>query len=1652
MPTPSDKSEIDEKNKAFKSAVVSATPSLVTLKEKRAIQRIPDEVFGTIFRTVFNRDLKLARHILNNQFDKIELESAEAEAQVDAISTIKPASDVVADAIEKGHPILMIGDADPDGCFAQSIAMEFGRITGGSLDDDGMTVGTRDYNSTRHGFGTEQVDNWLYNNSINASADFVVFVADLGTNQREEQALFLSKYPKANLIIADHHRPDADSVVFAELDVKKVPLDESGQPDTLYLEKAKNLERSFFVSPYIKNSAALGLKSGGGVSGGYLTYAILKQSLLTLFEKGIVDIPHSVLVDHMKTLKDMGEAANLLDGVGDILIKPLHEGDITKALGLAKITQNGRSVGKWLAAEQVASVRALSDHIGVQGVDDFISIRARLIKQNHIASALFELVPNIISKKVDVAIDVSKSVALKISGSTAEETIGTNYVEKMRPYLYSFMYENQLNAEVKKDWLQLAEGTLNRVGKLEKEIVDKIRDHQLVNEISDDFISLTQSISPSVNKAFTTKQITKAYHGLTKPVTLTVSKMIPGQVVMSYRSSVSMSEALRNTSEKLLGIKTSMRGHDGVGGLILNVPSNMSPQDALSMFIKQMNVEIKSIKDNQHVPESFEVMPIHLSLLKEMLQKMRVHLVPNAAPMMIMKISANTTFEDRYSLEKKSVSKIIEGREWETTVESLNFASTSSLLLPNQALKAVANDGFKGGLGITLMPNGSYIASEFFTGAQLSLLDIPKLKTPSQDEQASLSTFYKKHFISKDVPRVRVPRKEAVKALKFTRNSEQAFNQTEAIILGTLRATGADSYAVIDVEADGAGNAKCFNVGLTIYTKKPNSGELVSELDFTKKMQEEPEGIKNFQSSPDGLRINEQVDIALVSLVIGRDGESSQHISMKAQNLTNIDQAMIDDLGMSSKEAQEKLHKVLDGIGNFIIQAHNLPYDNNIMRVNFPEIFERMRTAIHLDSAVLSRMHQIVYLNMQVTELGGKDFFVGNHDGYNLNTLMASDEDFEFPSVKGDALLIGRGDTLRILDVKTRIVTQLNSSRQSVLNYIPAKTRAIRNPEFGIQKMMSQATIHDIIISESAGPTNSVNFDGRGSDIDMPDELWELFQKNYSYDDSPLQNLAKLNMIPGTSEDVPNADGQGQEPKGGQLSALGEVVDKVSAMTFKEDEFIPGFLSNVKPIRRSKQKVVTFMYPGVDIANEVLKQNAEKFVEANPANAERFALAWAYDLVLNHYEPTVKTLSAGFIAGVSASTGIIPSVINKIYSDLYEYKSKRSIESFHVAETHNNFDLEGDAYQEMNVFMHMLYRKLKNPFLTGASGLTSKVNPYDVVVDELRKQAAESTMRQIIRDTLGVVISSDDVNSYSAKQLDNFDSGGVSIALEREGVTKMKCKTLWGGDSVSVELPNFKAERFRAMSEESRKEIESNLQLAVSTLYLANSRFEPKIKDDPDAVAMIEKVVLSQDLLDNLKYIDNFLGGVNVSARDDTIKKIMTSAVKAIARGVEFKVPTNADLNHKEVDIVHDAIKGMIARLKKQQNFISELTPEILAESMEMAKLEFDVMSSIGPNQYADGNAKNVPGYERVISGHKKSVGARIKAMNRIMPAHLKLAPDFSQTLLSKKLDPILCLVNSDMSGFMIKSKLGNTVTGLEIDALELDDIENKNEVRIGRP
>lgn len=1348
----------EESVKKFKSDVVGACPSLVTLQEQYIARSIPQSVFESVFRNVFNGDSQLARDVVYNRFDRIKDDIPERE--VERIETLLPASIKIANTIRNKIPMLLISDIDNDGSLSQAMTMELGRLTGHKI-----SVSPKDYDPANHGFSLAQINDWAVSQHLGGNDKFLVMVTDLGTNQRDDQLAFLEKYPNAELIVADHHKPDIDMMM------------------------RNDDSRALLVSPFVKGSIRLGLRGGGGVSGGYLSYKMFKHALLNLRQTNDLELTDLDFENRLEPLKSMGKAANLLDRVEcDIRLKPLHEKEVKKALDVSSLTNKGRIIGKWLSVEQVSNIKELEDLIGEEAVESLIEIRKSLMEQNHIAWSLNELMPKIVSfddddNEEEKIKNVANEVAVLLNTVAMEESADVNYIELLRPHVFNLNYENQFEGTLKKSWLSIAKKMMRDVGKLEKDILKQIRDYQLVKEISYDFITITQSASHSVSKVFTTKQLASAYHSLTKPVNMNVSRSTLGEVVLSYRTEVPISELMSNVESVLPGVDYSIRGHDNVGGLSLKLPMGTDPKSVLKTLAENLNSTAKRAIDNKPLPEAFEVKAIHLPILKEMLKKMRVDMSPESEPVMLMKISPNMTFEDTKTLERQTVSRLVERKEWETTTESLDFAMTSSLILPNQALKTIANDGFEGALKISLLPNGTYIANKAVTGAQLRQMEVSTLKIPLQKEQAELKHEYLTRFADPDVIKVKAPRKAVVNALNFTGDGESVFHNTEATLLGVLNETGKDSYVVLDVEAKGGGNAQCYQLGLAIYEKVKNSGHLLSRDEFRELAKLNSDKINNFRKIEDNYLVNEKLELSLVSLVISKDGSEPIRISFKDQNLTNIDQDFLDEVGMSAALAQEKLLAAVSDIGEFIIQAHNLPYDDKIVSVNFPEFYEVMSKAVHLDTAPLAMRNQIAYTNVQVNTIDGVEFFNAEHEGYNLSTLMDKEESFDFPSIKGGVVLQVRGDVVQRLDLETRITTKLKMTRDELAGTLKENMAPLKKPKYGIAKLLKMAAIHDLISRQPLKKVKKINFESMGSK-ELPSELWDHFQEYYSYDLTPAQNVAKFSVLPDVQEHLGSSEGMKFDSLSDVDPRLLEARNLGSGGSYDPEKK----LRSKKEQALHEEKVSSFSL------SDVLNANAINFVKANPENAERFARAWLYELVLDHYEPSRKTMPKSFIDGVSNMTGVMDKMVSVVFDETYIYKNSRNIQTYVIHEPHSNIGLYSDTILEVNVFNHMLEVKLKNPFLTGEYALKYDINPAEPMVKAMVKQAAESTVRKDLKITLREVLDDDVVNNYSAKQLDQFSQDGISVATTRAGIAKMKCKTLSSNDTaIHIELPNFSA-------------------------------------------------------------------------------------------------------------------------------------------------------------------------------------------------------------------------------------------------------------------
>jgi hypothetical protein len=1639
--------------KQFITEVKNACPSLVERADRDVLNSIPPGIFEQVLRDVYGGDTKLARNVMSNRFDLIDFE--EPELEVRAIKTVDAASDVLLSTLEEKSPVLLITDTDNDGSLAQAIAMEMSKVDW----VESIDIQSKEYNPTHHGFDIDQIERWLNHQDMSPNDNFSVLVADLGTNQKEEQIAFLSRFPNANLIVADHHKPEASDVMKFEaglLDVldanrrvdqpgvgilstrdvnrlsEVVGADElenmwtvqakASKEDFLALlgEKVNLSPRSFLVSPFAKGSMGLGLRDGGGVSGGFLLYTLFREAADKHNQKmpSKERLSKKELNASFKAMQKMGRVANLLDYVkSDIRLKPLLADEIKSALELAKLTRNGRSLGKWVREGQSTKVEALESVVGAPAVSDLLTLQEKMIKENHVAAALVSVIPDLSVeydddgkevKKFDddgkqIKFDLYEAVSNFITTTPAEETISQNYVEALRPFVFNFHFESTLSKARKGAWIDVATRTLKNIGVAEREMLEIIREHQLISEISEDYAMITQPISKEVGSVFTDRQLTKAYHSMGKPITMSVTSSRPGQLSLSMKSEgdVAITDVIFRLSEEFDFVDASYRGHSKVGGLSLKYnPTAMTEHELLKAFVSYINKESKQILNSKPLPQAFELTTFHLKTVKEVLEVMRVHLDESAAPAMMLRLSPDMNFEDKDTLRILSVADLVTHREWDVTNEYLDFGMTSSLMLPNQALKAVSNDGYEGGVGLTLMANGTFIANKVFTGEQIAPHNIPKLSTPLDAERKEMVEFYKKHFFEKGEPVYNFSRKEGIEAIKFTMNPERVYDVGEALALSLLREKSADTYAVLDVEALGGGNSPCHQLGIFLMKPIEDSGTVldISSEEFEKRLKKNPNYVRNWYKRDDGeIVVNERMKTSLHSFVISQDGSVEIKLPFKASNLTNMDQSMLREIGMTSKQAQDIMVELFKAAGKFVIQAHNLPYDNNIMRVNFPEVHKMMSEAIHLDSAPIAKNNQIAYMNLRVNPLGGYEFFNAEHEGYNLDTLFKKGEDFTFPSIKGDGLLKVEGDDVYVMSMTSRVTTKLKESKAEVMATLAENMGKIAMPRYGIAKLLHVATIHDMIENKPVKDIEYIPFEEHGMP-QLDKKLWKHFQDHYAFDLTPSQNVMRFSVLPNVrdllDEKIVFADESVMPPE------LLESVVRDSGESFKVRSTTT---KKAKESMAQAKKTLTYV--------NLLKYNAENFVKANPENAERYALAWAYEMVLAHHEVTTKNVPASFIAGVEEAIGVSKDVVKMVYDDTYRYKDFRNIPTYTTRETHSNFGPEGDNYQEYMSTTILTANKTRNPYLTPAICLRLGLNPLLNVLDTYSNQAAESTLKQFAREVAGVSMDSQDMVNASAKQmLNQFSSDGISLAVSEEGIPRFKCKSL-SHDKVDLQVlfPEYKSEKFIAMPDDEREKWKGRVELAVTSLLLSNSL--SKMKEGPVKTRMLE-IATSPSTIDAMEAIKKEFGLTVPTEREKAIKSCMGSISDAILGKVAtIKLPINRFLNPDDITSMREVAQKAILHLSEQQNFDSYMSMDNINESLDNANFEYKFFDELVKNGEAPAEIDG----EKPAGPVKSMLTKFSKLRGNVLTQHIEANEGMAGGLLNQKTNPIKFILESDL-------------------------------------
>lgn len=1575
--------------KKFRSLVIQSTSSLVTLSDQRVALDIPESVYAAAFEQIFNGDLSLAKDILFGRIENIN--DSEAKEQIQSIVTLRPAADMITDAIVSQEPLLLISDMDADGSLSQSIAMEIRNETNANL-----TIQPKIYDPAVHGFGIPQIEDWIKEQNLSYNDPFTVIVTDLGTNQLDVQELFSTMFPSAKLIIVDHHKPEISRKV------------------------KQQTPRSLWVSPFTKGSMLLSLRNGGGVSAGYLFYEITAKVLQNLHDKNILLLEPAVLESRLQNIREMGLAANLLDGVqSDTRLKPLHEADVKKAIDLSSLTRSGRSADKWLRDSQPDNIRKLLPIVGHAVVDELLTIKTRYMQQNHYAKALLETIRDVMGGNVEIPDKggVGELVLRRLSQGSIEESSSVNYLTQLRPWMFNMAYESRISPSVKKDWFDYAKTCLEHVKDVDRQVLSQIRAFELVKELSSEHVLITQPASRDVEQVFSPRELKSAYNSASKSLTMTVSAIYPHKIIMSCSSEESMFELLQNAEVEFPFASLTYQGNNGAGGLVVSANESMQLVDVMPALLKYMQSRVELVRSERMIVDPILVNPIHLPILKEMFVNMRMHIESYAAPIVLLPVDEDTVFEDRRTLAKKAVSELVEGKPWETTTDPLDFSGDLKLMIPNQVLRQMLNQNYDGAMRLTLLPNGHFIASKSVSPSQVDLNSVARLTLPIEREREELIKFYKKHFHNKDLPLLPISAKEMGDAISFVSDGHKVQRISESLTFATLLRTSAQANLVLDVEADGAGNAECINVGLFILERDPKSGLVLTPDEYQQVVKRNPSEIEHFELLSDGnIRVNERLKKSLMSMIIGRDSDRKINVSVKVQALTNFSPAMLDELGMSAEKAQDILLNVFEKVGPFLIQAHNLPYDNNIISVNFPDAYKVMQDNIHLDTAVLAREMQIAYMNLAISSISKVDFYNAPHKGYNLSTLLEDPTlvQFDFPSIKGSHILKVRGDEVSIFNKKTRVTTRLNENRGDVAISARTGMQVMNSPRYSIQLMMRIATIHDLVSTMPIKFVKGIQFNDYGTPS-FPESLWRHIEYNYAYDRSVDDNLMLLMQIPELKEFMHQTI---------SFPSLADVPDSlVEARALGTGEmYNPNRTCKTEKDKQEHAKRL-LEFSGLYI----LRANLIDFLNNNPDNAERYAKVWLYDLVLHRHEMTRKNVDKGLLEGLSEELGVPADVLSDIYRDVYRYCDMRGIDSYHAAETHNNINEKGDAPQEKHVFDWMLYHKLSNPYIPREVSLSLLRDPNAPVVDALVKQAARSSMQQLVRKITGVSVDGGTIpiNSFSGKQLRNFSSTGISmLTQELDKLAQFKCKSL-SEDAVEVRinLPDVDKGSYLQLPEDERQHLEELVELAVTGIVVSNSTSAKWLSVESKTI--IQAATAHPAVLEALKITSERFGKMEASTRRDSVKKLM-GQLSDMTLGVDMSnLSSNRDIRPEDLNVAHDAFKIAIEVLRQRgyEPFISEDTLEAI---ISKAKGEFycnDAARRTGEavTELPSSETGGVT-YPPLVGPQKAAQTRMLTAMSNVDVKFDEISPSFAKTVTKIKMDPISALLQSPLVALAMPS------------------------------
>lgn len=1537
--------------------------SLILDKEDIEIyDKIPDAIFDSIFENNFNGNINTAERVLFNRYGKVQqIETEKLEREKLNINNLVSSTKKLVDALKNDRPVLFLTDTDNDGSLSQSILIEFLKL----LPEDKKKLIHIEYAQPlgkNHGFTYEMVEHATNYLGWEKDDSFLIITADNGINNRDEQEKIQSVWKNTDLVITDHHLPDNDLVI---LENDKTVIFNPKYKPTEYFQR-KNI-------------------SGANTLGVYLTESFKQFSDLKTSE-----YPEEWKAS-IQNMRELGYWANYLDyAQADLADMPIKSYVMEKASELSPLMNTSNSMANFVTGkfsdELLEKIESVTDSaVDKEWVKKYIGeVKAINLFAQKLLSLYKDKQANPTRYYGDFYTYLSDEVAKSDIDAISYKSMNPNYIQQLRPIIYN------LSAIDEKDSFdaQLSDSMVNLYKTLkrkERELLDKIRDIDLLKRDSLEFSSIFTPIDKDITKLFNRKLLGKSYNEANNGFNLVLGSLKDNIAVGSMRTVYPISEILKGKEdfEKENKVKLYAKGHELAAGFFIestdkNVKIN---EEVLGKVNAWINKRVAAVKDNHiDTTPTVEIDFGSVGLVNRINAAVKANLAGMKGIPAIIRFSPDANDEvwitDNKTTAQISLKDVVENKKYGYLPIATDLRG-GAFIAPIELLRTIVNNDFRPTLKLSYLADGVFIGSQLVESEKIaSLFD---LKSSTETKEA-LTKYYKEtykdsHFIPLD--------REYFKNLpyfKYNKYGEKEFLNFENLILTLLEKSGRDVLAVVDTEGTGLGKApRCFNIGSTNLTVDYESGEKISKESFN-------EGLFKTSNGYNVLMTQEQID----SLIPMKNAEDTADYDLK--EMTVLYKASTEDGVSGERYVYPGKYKELNIISNFKIVEDEENPENSVVVMNRKlKGFASAYLIKENDFAITKEFEKLTGISQgMLNELGtsakevdnamteyysslkneegkpAKIIFQAHNMPYDKGVISSNFNNFnEYMETQliSDSAKMARLDKLAYDDTPvcsfkdlpglsklyfydspfsdysmTTFLLRTQEGKGGVFPDTTAKVLLRYNEKTNQFSLIDREKKDEYLI-----PATFEELYGLASDDEGVRVIGELPNNAVKYSVERLSSRAMIRNI------ILN-----DELKIQRLPLEKEEQPFVNLLNYFQDNYhfddtMHSNLQNFFHSMGSEDSAIQELYDCVD-----MQDFAERFLLLNKKIQAKFHDGWIYEKVLHEYEPksTDKVITKNVIEQINYYTDLPDTKIKQVLSDVVKFKKDFGIDHAIVHEQHNN--IVQDSKDGMGL-SDTAYESILPQLL----GLMKHYNPYLHSVDLAANQMIHKNIKGSMVQFLLKNVNEDSLakDSFSMRQTLSFNrEEKTNLVLKSESMAEGAFfENADGSKEPKVEDVKFKL-KATSLPPYSALYAKANQHVDQEDIYDLSKKLDFVVVNEQVKYTIHTSTKVTGDNLDNIQKILVANDPIASVYRDEVLDKFQS--IDFEKREHEFKkvadilvdwVDQGEVVLSSRMKIDHTMIKTAEILVKELSKVLTHINPE--TEEVEMLNKAIKDMKEQHENQ-----------------------------------------------------------------------------------------------------